>query len=198
MFFLVDKELHVFRDKIVQDHNELRICDLCTGGYDIIYFNLDGKFNEMVSNITKLKRSQIFNALWKKYGDKLKDETVTMEIILDKVWLRTCEELQSINKTFLNGEMQLKKINEYLSMFTKDYNALEEEFLLLSRYFNDRTNLDQIKKKLGAIIKKVKSYNKLFDARQAAQAILDLQKAMGLEGDFSQVESIEKVRLHII
>ena len=185
----------------MQDYNELPIRDLCakrSGGYDIIYFNLDGKFNEMVSNITELKRSKIFKALWKKYGEKLKHEIVTMEIILDKIWLRTCEELQSINQQFLNGEMQLKKVNEYLSMFSKDYNTLEEEFSLLSTYFNGRTHLDQIKKKLGAIMKKVKSYNKLFAARQAAQAILHLQKAMGLEGDFSQVESIEKVRLHII
>ena len=76
-----------------------------------------------------------------------------------------------------------------------DYDALEEEIVLLSRYFNGTRHLDQTKKKLGAVIKKVKNYKKLFHDRQAAQAILDLQKAMGLQGDFSQVEKIEEVRL---
>ncbi len=199
MFFLVDEELRVFRDKILQDYHVLPICDLCierAGRYDMIYFNLDGRFIEMVSKITELKRSQIFDVLWKKYSEKLKDVVVTMEIILDKIWLRVCEELQSISKKFVDGEMELEKIDDYLSMFKMNYDALEQEFMLLSIYFNGRTHLDQIKKKLGAVIKKVKSYKKLFDARQAAQAILNLQRSMGLEGDFSEVESIEKVRLY--
>ncbi len=196
--FLVDEELRVFRDKIVQDYHVLPMCDLCitrSGRYDMIYFNLDDRFIEMVSKITELKRSQIFDVLWKKYSKKLKDVVVTMEIILDKIWLRVCEELQSISKKFLDGEMELKKIGDYLSMFKMNYNALEQEFILLSLYFNGRTHLDQIKKKLGVVIKKVK---KLFDPPQAAQAILNLRRSVGLEGDFSEVERIEKVRQYVL
>ncbi len=183
----------------MQDYNELAICDLCakrSGGYDVMYFKLDDKFYEMVSKIPELKRSRIFNALWKKYGEKLNnEEAVTMEIILNKMWSRICDKLNSINEQFIDGEMQLKKVDKYLNIFGMDYNALQEEFMLLSRYFYGTRHLDQINKKLRAVIKKVKSYKKLFHAQQAAQAILDLQKAMGLEGDFSQVEKIEEVGL---
>ena len=162
----------------------------------MVFFKLDEKFCKMVSRITDIKSSRIFDKLWQKYGKNLRDEVVTMEIIFDKIWLKICQELKSINQQFLDGEMQLYKVDKYLNMFEMDYDALEKEFMLLSKYFNDTTtHSEQIKKNLGAIIKKVKSYKKFFDARQAAQAILDLQKTMNLKGDFSEVEKIEEVRL---
>jgi hypothetical protein len=160
----------------------------------MVFLKRDDKFYEMVSKITEIKSSQIFNKLWKKYGEKLKDKVVTMEIILNKIWSRICEKLKSINKKFLDGEMQLKKVYKYLDMFNKtDYNALEEEFMLLSRHFSGPTQLDEVTKKLGISIKKVKSYKQLFDAWQAAHAIQDLQKVMGLKGDFSEVENVKEV-----
>ena len=175
------------------------MCDLCTeksGRHDMVFLKLDDKFYEMVSKIAEMKRSRIFNILWKKYGEKLKDEVVTMEIIFTEIWSKICGKLQSINRQLLDGEMKLKKLDKYLAMFKTDYVAFKEEFMLLSRYFNDTAmHLDQIEEKLGVRIRKVKRYKKLFDARQAAQAILKLQKAMGLTGDFSEVEKIEKVRL---
>jgi hypothetical protein len=198
VIFLVDEELRVLRDKIVQDYNELSISDLCTkrsGGYDIVFFDLDDKFHEMVSKITEIKNSQIFKKLWQKYSEKLKDEFVTMEVIFTNIWSRILDKLKSINEQFLDGEMQLKKVDKYLVMCKTDYDALEEEFMLLSRYFSGTAHLGEVKKKLGVSIKKVKSYKQLFDAQQAALAILELQEVMGLEGDFSQVEKIKEVRL---
>jgi hypothetical protein len=56
--------------------------------------------------------------------------------------------------------------------------------------------LDEVTKTLAVRIRKVKRYKKLSDARQAAQAILDLQKVMGLKGDFAEVEGIKEVRLY--
>ena len=198
VIFLVDEELRVLRDKIVQDYNELSISDLCTkrsGGYDIVFFDLDDKFHEMVSKITEIKNSQIFKKLWQKYSEKLKDEFVTMEVIFTNIWSRILDKLKSINEQFLDGEMQLKKVDKYLVMCNTDYDALEEEFMLISRYFSGTAHLGEVKKKLGVSIKKVKSYKQLFDAQQAALAILELQEVMGLEGDFSQVEKIKEVRL---
>ena len=186
------------REKIEQDYDELSIRDLCvkrSARYNTVFFKLDEKFCKMALRITEIKSSRIFDKLWQKYGKNLRDEVVTMEIIFGKIWSKICEKLKSINQQFLDGEMQLNKVDKYLSMFEMDYDALEQEFMLLSRYFNDTTHFEQIEKKLGVIIKKVKSYKKLFDARQAAQAILELQKAMDLKGDFSEVEKIEEVRL---
>ena len=188
------------RDIDAQDYSESSISDLCiqrSGRCDMVFLKLNDKSYEMVSKITEIKHSQIFNKLWKEYGKKLKDEVVTMEIIFNKIWSRICEKLKSINKKFLDGEMQLKKVDKYLDMLNKtDYNALEEEFKLLSRYFTCPTQLDEVTKKLGISIEKVKSYRQLFDAWQAAQAIQELQKVMDLQGNFSEVENIKEVRLY--
>ena len=158
------------------------------------FFNLDDKFDEMVSKVIKIKDSRIFNVLWKEYGESLKDEVVTMEIIWCQMWSRICEELRSICKQFYNGEMKLRKVDEYLDIFKNDNDAIINEFIQLSEFFNPNMGqLDQIRKQLEDIIEKMKSYKKLFNTQQAADAVLRLQKVMGLEGDFSQVRSIEKV-----
>lgn len=139
-----------------------------------------------------MKSSQIFNKLWQQHCENLKDETVTMEMLFE-IWSQICESLMSVNKKFHDGEMQLMEVDKYVKMFKTDYTVLEDEFTLLSNYFDGATN-----HKLGVVINKVKSYKKLFEARQAAGAILDLQRALDLQGDFSEVERIKKVRVHIL
>ena len=161
-----------------------------SGKFGIKYFNLNDKFYEMVSKITEIKRSQIFSVLWKKSSEKLKEEVVTMEMIFN-VWSTTCGELKCINQHFLDGVIQLKKIDKYLVIFGYDYDALKEEFMQLSKYFLGTADLDEVKKKFSSKIEKVKSYKKLVDARQAAQAILDLRDELGLEGDFSRIEQVD-------
>ena len=162
--------------------------------YDIVYLNLDDEmFDEMVSKVIELQKSRIFTSLWDQYGEELKDEVVTIKIIFNQVWSRICEELKLICQQFYDGEMKLQKIDEYLDMFEMEYDAVVEEFMLLFGYFNGPSQLEQIKKKVVDLMKKVKSYKKLFNAQQAAEAFLRLQKVMSLEGDFSQVENIQKV-----
>ena len=148
----------------------------------------------MVSKIPEMKSSRIFNKLWHEYSEKLKDEVVTMEKLFT-TWSQICESLMTINKEFHDGEMQLVEVDKYVKMFNTDYTVLEDEFTLLSSYFDSATaHLER--KKLDVVMKKVKSYRKLFDARQAAQAIVDLQKALNLQGDFSEVDRIKKVRVY--
>ncbi len=197
-YFLVDGELGILRKKIEQDYNDVSIRDLCSersGSHQVNFFKLEEKYCKMVSGITEIKCSRIFGRLWQKYGEKFKDETVTMEIIFDKMWLRICDKLNSVSQQFLSGNMRLKDVDKYLKMFDPDYEALEKEFVLLSGFLNGKTTpLDQVKKGLRVTIERVKNYKKLFDARDAAEAILDLRKRMGLQGDFSAVENLEEVR----
>ena len=160
----------------------------------MLFFNLDERFHKMVSKITDIKSSLIFKTLWEKHGGELNDEIVKMEIIFENIWLPICKKISEINKEFLDGEMELKKVDEYLNI-CKNYDAMELEFILISRHFNETANLEKVKKKLKIIMGKVKSYKKLFDARQAAEAIMQLQNRMGLKGDFSEVKWIEEVRL---
>ena len=148
----------------------------------------------MVSKIPEMKSSRIFNKLWHEYSEKLKDEVVTMEKLFT-TWSKICENLMTINKEFHDGKMQLVEVDKYVKMFNTDYTVLEDEFTLLSSYFDSATpHLER--KKLDVVMNKVKSYRKLFDARQAAQAILDLQEALNLQGDFSEVDRIKKVRVY--
>ena len=163
----------------------------------MIYFKFDENSYEMVSKMPAIKGSRFFKNLWQKYGKSVKDNVVSVDMIFT-IWSKICEKLDLRNKEFLNGKMQLKKIDKYIKMFQMDFKALEDEFMLLSKYFGKTTQLDQVQKKLEHVMNKVKSYRKLFDTQQAAQAILELREALHLEGDFSEVERIEKVRAYTL
>ena len=174
--FSVDEELRVVRDKIVQDYNELPIRDLCirtSGKYNIKYFNLDGKFEAMVAIISELRNSRIFKVFWNEFGEKIEDNEVTMEIIFSQMWLGICEELQAICKQFSDGDVQLSKIEEYLDVCKGDYDALVNEFTLLSKYCIDKECLDrglddrklnQIRRNFVDMMKKVKRYKSFYHA----------------------------------
>ena len=201
VIFLVDQRLRDLREKIRQNYKQLSIRELCvkrSGEYHLIFFDLNGEFRKMVDDITEMKRSRIFEALWQKYSNKLKDKEVTIQDIFNEIWLRICSKLKLVIQRFLSGEIQLMKIDKYLSMFNGNFADFEEEFKLLSSFFCDATHLDQVEKTLSDRMQQVKSYKKLFVARQAAQAILELRQKMGLKGDFSEVAKIEEVVLYAI
>lgn len=151
----------------------------------------------MVSKIPEIKDSRIFDKLWQKYGKRFRDDDVVTIEKLYAIWLKVCERLASKTQEFLSGKMQLRKVDKYVNMFEMNYTALEDEFALLSSFF-DGAKTQLAKAKLRFVIKKVKRYRNLFDTRQAAQAILKLQEALDLQGDFSEVTSIEKVRVYIL
>ena len=199
--FLVDDEFRILREKNEQDYSDLSIHVLCTSGRsgrcEVKFFKLDEKSYEMVSKIPEIKDSRIFDKLWQKYGKRFRDDDVVTIEKLCAMWLKVCDKLASKTQEFLSGKMQLRKIDEYVNMFEMNYTALEDEFALLSRFF-DGAKTPLVKTKLQHVIKKVKKYRKLFNTRLAAQAILKLKDALELRGDFSEVTSIEKVRVYIL
>ena len=193
-------QLRDLREKIRQNYKQLSIRELCvrrSGEYHVIFFNLDGELCKMVGEISEVKRSRIFETLWQKYSNKLKDEEFTMDCFKE-MWLKICNKLKLVNQQFLTGEIKLKKIDGYLNIFDGNFTDFEREFKLLSSVFRDTTRLDQVEKSLSGRMQRVKSYKKLSVARQAARAILVLQQKMGLKGDFSEVTKIEEVRVYVI
>ena len=202
ILFLVDEGLRVWREKIEQDIVHVAIGDLCVKSskrHIVTFFNLEleEKFCTMMSGVLKIKRSRIFRLLWQKKGKKVKDKVLTMEVIFDDLWLPICNKLVLINQQFLSGDMLLKDVDRYLKLCESDYEALKNEFLLLSKFFSDDTSfcVNELETELRVGVERVMNYKKLFDARDAAKAILLLRETIGLKGDFSAIENLDKVSL---
>ena len=122
--------------------------------------------------------------------------TVTIEAVFQSIWTPVCQRLASIIEQFLNGEMQLKEVEEYLDMFNKKYEKLEREFeLLLNNSTEPKIRLDIQKDRLYTRMDQIKEYVMLSTTCASARSILKVKEAMKLTGDFSEVESIDKVRL---
>ena len=140
-----------------------------------------------------IQTSRIFNELWKKY-QKLEYEKVTMTVIMESIWGPINDKLMSIKEKFVSGEMQIKKVEEYVKMFNYNYPQLQKEFELLVEFFVlEKAIIRSEKVHLRDRIQQVKHYQKLFDAGLAARSILELRRTMKLTGDFSEVESIAAV-----
>ena len=202
ILFLVDEGLRVWREKIEQDIVHVAIGDLCVKSskrHIVTFFNLEleEKFCTMMSGVMKIKRSRIFRLLWQKKGEKVKDKVLTMEVIFDDLWSPICSKLVLINQQFLSGDMLLKDVDRYLKLCDLDYEALKNEFLLLSKFFSDGTSfyVNELETELRVGVERVMNYKKLFDARDAAKAILLLRETIGLKGDFSAIKNLDKVSL---
>ena len=194
--FVVDEQLVDLREKVKQDYSRFSINNLCvkrSERYDVMFFNLDERSSIMVSKIAEIKSSRIFNELWGKYCEVLKDEVMTIEIICEKIWLKIYNKLHSRNQDFMSGDMMISEIEIYFKMCRADYHVLQEEFKLLSGSFFGAETFENINKQLVGTVEKFRMYRKLFHAQETSKIILMLQRVMGLQGDFSVVECIDEV-----
>ena len=189
----------ILRERIKEDISERPIRELCvrtTAGMTVVFFDLEQEVHDMVSKIHDLQTSRIFSKLWETYCNQLQGVTVTIEAVFQSIWTPVCQRLASIIEQFLNGEMQLKEVEEYLDMFNKKYEKLEREFeLLLNNSTEPKIRLDIQKDRLYTRMDQIKEYVMLSTTCASARSILKVKEAMKLTGDFSEVESIDKVRL---
>lgn len=184
------------RKKVDEDVDEIPINNLCTRtrtGIDVLFFGINHKFFEMIMQSLAIQTSRIFNDLWRSYSKKLR-EVATMELIFTNVWQTTREQLKTIKEQFLNGQMELTSVDVYLKMFKYDYEELQKDFALLFSNSNDTARSMNTRDLLGKRIQQVQDYQNLFNAGQAARAILKLKEDLGLEGDFEEVEHINEVQ----
>ena len=160
------------------------------------FFGLSPEAKLMITSFTRLADSVLLRQLWVENGRKAltkieqREEPkkfLSIEDIVECVWTPSKEELQRLKQRFLSGDISFKEVDRLLKVFNQRYADLGKELRLIISNQNGAQahNLDEV---INQHIEKIQKYNELHNCIKAAEIIQNFKIALGLKGDFRDVE----------
>ena len=112
---------------------------------------------------------------------------LSVDEVVELVWVPSNERLQSLQKRFLNGTISFEEIDKLFQVF-KDSEDLAKEMrlLILKNESQVKASEDKMKKR----IEQIERYYKLRNCIDAVWVILELKEGLNLHGDFRLVEDV--------
>ena len=162
---------------------------------EVIFFGLSPDSKSMVSTLSRLGDSTLLRQFWEQNGSKAlaimaqrggKKTSLTVADVLELVWIPSKEQLLSLEQRFLSGEIPFKEVDKLLELFDNKYEDLAGEIRLITSNQNGRHHL--LEETIRLRMRKIKQYHKLHTCIKAAGIMLKFKNAVGLEGDFQDVE----------
>ncbi|XP_059932789.1 E3 ubiquitin-protein ligase rnf213-alpha-like isoform X2 [Gadus macrocephalus] len=162
----------------------------------VTYYNLDKDIREMAVVLNTYRDSHLFKCVWEKqarlYVDPEKtgdaDITATPIMIHDDIFKPCYDEYQNIYRCLMDGSIKLGKVDTLLKDYTGKYNELEQDFDIMCRV--DPSNDKQWIKQRAL---QIQQYHELHLAVESAQAIMLVKETLGLQGDFSVLQTLLEV-----
>lgn len=162
---------------------------------EVIFFGLSPDSKSMVSTLSRLGDSTLLRQFWEQNGSKAlaimaqrggQKTSLTVADVLELVWIPSKEQLLSLIQRFLSGEIPFKEVDKLLELFDNKYEDLAGEIRLITSNQNGRHHL--LEETIRLRMRKIKQYHKLHTCIKAAGIMLKFKNAVGLEGDFQDVE----------
>ena len=162
---------------------------------EVIFFGLSPDSKSMVSTLSRLGDSTLLRQFWEQNGSKAlaimaqrggQKTSLTVADVLELVWIPSKEQLLSLKQRFLSGEIPFKEVDKLLELFDNKYEDLAGEIRLITSNQNGRHHL--LEETIRLRMRKIKQYHKLHTCIKAAGIMLKFKNAVGLEGDFQDVE----------
>ena len=162
------------------------------------FFGLSSEAKSMITSFTRLADSILLRQFWVENGRKAltkigqREELkkfLSIEDIVEFVWKPSKEELLRLKQSFLSGDISFREVDRLLKVFNQRYGDLGKEMRLITSSQNGAQvhALDEI---ITEHIEKIQKYNKLHNCIKAAEIILNFKNALGLNGDFRDVEDL--------
>ncbi|XP_022783821.1 E3 ubiquitin-protein ligase rnf213-alpha-like [Stylophora pistillata] len=162
---------------------------------DVIFFGLSPESKSMVFTLSRLGGSTLLRQFWEQNGRKAvasiaqregQKTSVTVEDLLELVWTPSKEQLLCLKQRFLSGDIPFKEVDNLLEQFDNRYEDLAKEIRIITS--NDGQQDHSLEGTIRQRMEKIKQYHKLHTCINAAGIILKFKNALGLEGDFRDVE----------
>lgn len=162
------------------------------------FFGLSSKAKSMITSFTRLADSVLLRQFWVENGRKAltkigqreePNKLLSIEDIVEFVWTPSKEELLRLKQSFLSGDISFKEVDRLLRVFNQRYGDLGKEMRLITSSQNGAQvhALDEV---INQRIEKIQKYNELHNCIKAAEIILNFKNALGLNGDFRDVEDL--------
>lgn len=160
------------------------------------FFGLSSEAKSMITSFTRLADSVLLRQFWVENGRKAltkigqREELkkfLSIEDIVEFVWKPSKEELLRLKQSFLSGDISFREVDRLLKVFNQRYGDLGKEMRLVTSSQNG-AQVHALDEKINEHIEKIQKYNKLHNCIKAAEIILNFKIALGLSGDFRDVE----------
>ncbi|XP_056432075.1 E3 ubiquitin-protein ligase rnf213-alpha-like [Gadus chalcogrammus] len=158
----------------------------------VTYYKLKD-LREMAVVLNTYRNSYLFKGCWEKqarlYVEPEKtgvaDKMATPIMIRDDIFKPCYDEYQNIYRCLMDGSIKLGKVDTLLKDYTGKYNELEQDFDIMCRV--DPSNDKQWIKQRAL---QIQQYHELHLAVESAQAIMLVKETLGLQGDFSILQTL--------
>ena len=170
------------------DVHQKKLCDLCEAQQPgirsqpkITWFEVPTDVLGILTALNSIRPSVVFEQKWKKIGIAYmrENEDVTMEDIVDNVWLAAYSEVRQIVESLEKGTITFRIIDEIFGDFRQNYKEMKAEIRAMCTGVKV-TNNTWIDKKL----KQVEEYQKLTVYREGALTMKKIKEGFKLQGDF--------------
>ena len=166
----------------------------------VTYYDLDEDIREMAVVLNTHKDSYLFIGCWEKQARQYVDPEVpgvadimaTPIMIHDDIFQPSHDEYQNIYRCLMDGSIKLREVDTLFKDYTGKYNELEKDFDIMCRV--DVSNDKQWIKQRAL---QIQQYHELHLAVESAQAIMLVKETLGLQGDFSVLQTLLEVVSHL-
>ncbi|CAL8311059.1 unnamed protein product [Arctogadus glacialis] len=162
----------------------------------VTYYDLDEEIGEMAVVLNTHKDSYLFIGCWEKQARQYVDPEVsgvadimaTPIMIHDDIFQPCHNEYQNIYRCLMDGSIKLREVDTLFKDYTGKYNELEKDFDIMCRV--DVSNDKQWIKQRAL---QIQQYHELHLAVESAKAIMLVKETLGLQGDFSILQTLLEV-----
>ena len=170
------------------DEHQKKLCELCEPQQPgirsqpkITWFEVPTVVLDILTALNRIRPSVVFEQKWRKIGRAYmrENEDVTMEDIVDNVWLTAYSEVRQIVESLEKGTITFHIIDEIFGDFRQNYKVMKAEIQAMCAGVQV-TKHTWIDKKL----KQVEEYQKLSVYREGALTMKKIKEGFKLQGDF--------------
>ncbi|XP_057717215.1 E3 ubiquitin-protein ligase rnf213-alpha-like isoform X2 [Corythoichthys intestinalis] len=166
----------------------------------VTYFGMNKDIKQMSEDLNKFKDSHLFIFCWKEESKRLyrdddtneeDDQTreqFTLCDLYEKIFTPCVENYTEIYTRLKNGTIKLEEVTQLFGDFKGKYAELDQDLNIMCRV---DTSTD--KQWIHARLQQIEQYHELHLAVASAKVIMEVKETLGLEGDFSALETLLKV-----
>ncbi|XP_058845819.1 E3 ubiquitin-protein ligase rnf213-alpha-like isoform X2 [Acipenser ruthenus] len=164
----------------------------------VTYFQLNEEIRAMAGKIHTFKDSYILQICWqneaksKAITDSNTEELtpapdieLTADNINKEIFEPCFERYKNIYKNTKEGSLTLGEVDAVFETYKSRYEALRQDLVIMSKLQHSED-----KRWIGRRIQQIQQYHELYLAVESAQVIMEVKQALGLNGDFTILETL--------
>ncbi|MGH0136482.1 UNVERIFIED_CONTAM: hypothetical protein FKN15_010117 [Acipenser sinensis] len=164
----------------------------------VTYFQLNEEIRDMAGKIHTFKDSYILQICWQNEAKSkaitdpnteeltpAPDTELTADNINKEIFEPCFQRYKNIYKNTKEGSLTLGEVDAVFETYKNRYEALRQDLVIMSKLQHSED-----RRWIGRRIQQIQQYHELYLAVESAQVIIEVKQALGLNGDFTILETL--------